>query len=651
VIILDVMLPRLDGYQVCRRLREGQVWTPVLMLTAMDEDLDHAEGLDSGADDYLAKPFSYAVLLAHLRALTRRDLGSRPVLLVAGDLIIDPASRTVTRDGVILDLTSREVAVLEHLMRRWSRRVQGGAARPLLGLRLRRGPRGGRGPGAPAATQDRGAHERAADHHGAGRGLSRRQGPAVSGEAPRVRCRLRPRRTTLRARVTVVASLGITAAIVGGLLLLYQLQARSVRATIDNQLKTYATVLAQSSPDGTWPIPLPASSLDGSAEAQVITTGGQVLAATRKLAGLPAIYQLPAGATSPVRQVAAEGVVPTDIRVVAQRFTVAGQQVTIITGAGTALLETVDTEFLRLLLLGLPLILLLSAFAVWIVVGRSLGPVDRIRNAVEAITADDLSRRVPEPQTADEIGQLARTMNAILGRLDDSARTQRRFVADASHELRSPLAAIRTTLEVGLAHPETAPWPTIAHRAAQQSQRLEALIQQLLVLARTDDHTPSAHHDCVDVDVGTLLDRLHHDLSPTRPQLTVHPGDHGVVTGDPDGLARMLRNIVDNALRHARHSVQIHTTTTRATITITIDDDGPGVPTVDRDRIFDRFVRLDDSRERGTGGSGLGLAITHQIADAHHATITVSDSPHGGARFTVQLPVAPPCSSETAPSA
>jgi len=451
-----------------------------------------------------------------------------------------------------------------------------------------------------------------------------------------MRPRLRPR-MTLRTRVTALASLGITAAIVGGLLLLYQLQASSVRATIDDQLRTYATEVAQSAPDGQWSGPLPASTLDANAEAQVITADGQVLAATRTLTGLPAIYQLPAGATSPVRQAAAEGVVPTDIRVIAQRFTVAGQQVTIVTGTGTALLETVDTEFLRLLLLGLPLILLLSAFAVWTVVGRSLGPVDRIRHAVEAITADDLSRRVPEPQTTDEIGQLARTMNAMLRRLDDSARTQRRFVADASHELRSPLATIRTTLEVGLAHPETAPWPTIAHRAAQQSQRLEALIQQLLLLARTDDHPPSAPHDRVDV--ATLLDRLHHDLSPTQPQLTVHIGDNGVVTGDPDGLARMLRNIVDNAIRHARHSVQIHTTTTRATITITIDDDGPGVPPADRDRIFDRFVRLDNSRERGTGGSGLGLAITHQIADAHHATITVSNSPHGGARFTVQLPL------------
>ncbi len=118
VILLDVMLPGLDGYQVCQQLREQHIWTPILMLTAMDEELDHAEGLDSGADDYLAKPFSYPVLLAHLRALNRRGLGERPTLLKVAGLTLNPANRTVTQDGLPLDLTSREVNVLEHLMRR-----------------------------------------------------------------------------------------------------------------------------------------------------------------------------------------------------------------------------------------------------------------------------------------------------------------------------------------------------------------------------------------------------------------------------------------------------------------------------------------------------------------------------------------------------
>ncbi|MBD0743773.1 response regulator transcription factor [Streptomyces sp. CBMA152] len=117
VIVLDVMLPGMDGYQVCRTLRERGIWTPILMLTALDEDLDHAEGLDSGADDYLPKPFSYPVLLAHLRSLTRRALGARPAVLTAAGLALDPAARTVTRDGEALDLTAREVAVLEYLLR------------------------------------------------------------------------------------------------------------------------------------------------------------------------------------------------------------------------------------------------------------------------------------------------------------------------------------------------------------------------------------------------------------------------------------------------------------------------------------------------------------------------------------------------------
>jgi two-component system, OmpR family, response regulator len=117
IIVLDVMLPRLNGYQVCQQLRKEGVWTPILMLTAMDKDLDHAEGLDIGADDYLAKPFSYPVLLAHLRALTRRALAARPALLAIGGLTLNPASRIVARDGEILNLTSRETAVLEYLLR------------------------------------------------------------------------------------------------------------------------------------------------------------------------------------------------------------------------------------------------------------------------------------------------------------------------------------------------------------------------------------------------------------------------------------------------------------------------------------------------------------------------------------------------------
>jgi signal transduction histidine kinase len=459
--------------------------------------------------------------------------------------------------------------------------------------------------------------------------------------APRVLQLLRgacQRRSTLRARVTVVASLAITAAVVLGVLFMYLLQMQSVRRTIDGQLRTYASQIAQSGSTGTWPQPLAASSLDANAEAQVLASDGTVLAATRALAGLPAVYALPAGSDTPVRQKAADGVIPTEVRVVAVRTSVAGRPVTVITGTSTGLLSQVNSEFVRHLLLGLPIILVLAAGAVWLVVGRALRPVEKIRHAVTDITSADLSQRVPEPGTADEIGQLAHTMNDMLGRLDAAATKQRRFVADASHELRSPLAAIRTTLEVGLAHPDRAPWPVIAERAAQQSTRLEDLIQQLLLLAKADEQQLSAQQQRVDVSAllrevaaSTLAHHIDIDLD-------IAPG--AATVGNPNHLRRLFRNIVDNAVRYAESRVLITATTTTDSVRVEIDDDGPGIPTADRDRVFDRFVRVDHSRERSSGTTGLGLAIAREIAIAHRGQITIADSPTGGARMIITLPLA-----------
>ncbi|MDQ1540320.1 MAG: hypothetical protein QOH29_1046, partial [Actinomycetota bacterium] len=401
---------------------------------------------------------------------------------------------------------------------------------------------------------------------------------------------LRPRLRTLRTRVTVVASLAITAAVVVGVLFMYLLQMQSVRRTLDGQLRTYATQIAQSAPTGKWPKPLPASSLDANAEAQVLASDGTVLAATRTLVGLPAIYALPPGSSAPVRQKAADGVVPSEVRVVAVRTTVDGRPVTVITGTSTGLLSQVNSEFGRHLLLGLPIILILAAGTVWLVVGRALRPVEKIRHAVTDITSADLSRRVPEPGTADEIGHLAHTMNDMLGRLDQAAMKQRRFVADASHELRSPLAAIRTTLEVGLAHPDMAPWPVIAERAAQQSARLEDLIQQLLLLAKADEHQLAVQQHPVN------LRALLHDVAAATPapdiEIDVDVDSDTTTIGNPEHLQRLFRNIVDNAVRYARTRVLITATSTAEEVRIEIDDDGPGIPGADRERVFDRFVRL-----------------------------------------------------------
>lgn len=446
------------------------------------------------------------------------------------------------------------------------------------------------------------------------------------------------RRITLRTRVTAVASLGITVAVVLGVLFMYLLQMNSVRRTLDGQLHTYAAQIGQSAATGGWPRPLPPSSLDANAQAQVLAPDATVLAATRTLAGLPAVYALPGGTDTPVRQKAADGVIPTEIRVVAVRATFDGRPVTIITGTSTDVLKQVNSEFLRHLLLGFPVILVLAAGAVWLVVGRALRPVEKIRHAVTDITSVDLSQRVPEPGTSDELGHLAQTMNDMLSRLEDAARRQRRFVADASHELRSPLATIRTTLEVGLAHPDRAPWPVIAQRAAQQSIRLEELIQQLLVLAKADEQQLSAQQQRVDV--GALLRSVVAGTPAPALDLALDAAPGVLSTGNPDHLQRLFRNLVDNAVRHARSRVLVTVTGTADAVRVEVEDDGPGIPPADRERVFDRFVRLDGSRDRGSGNAGLGLAIAREIALAHRGRITVADGASGGARMIVTLPAA-----------
>jgi signal transduction histidine kinase len=449
--------------------------------------------------------------------------------------------------------------------------------------------------------------------------------------------RLWPRLRTLRARVTIVASLAITTVALLGFLLLYELQADAARRTIEGHLRTYVTQIEQAGQHGRWPKPLPPSTLDPGAEAQVIGTNGHVLAATRTLDGLPAVYLLPAGATQPVRQTAAAGVVANEVQVVAMRTTVSGRPIVIIAEASTRLLSQLNAEFAARLLLAIPVALILAGFTVWLIVGRALRPVEHIRRAVTEITSADLSRRVPQPGTADEIGHLAGTMNDMLDRLDDAARRQRRFVADASHELRTPLAAIRTTLDVGLAYPDKAPWPVIAERARQQSARLEQLIEQLLLLAKADERELSRRREAVDL--AAILRDTMAQLPAHKAEIDVRAGIGLTVIGDRGHLERLFRNLIDNALRYASSRVAITATADGGLARIEIDDDGPGIPAADRSRVFDRFVRLDSSRERSTGTTGLGLAIAREIAIAHDGDITLLERPGGGTRAVVTLPL------------
>jgi signal transduction histidine kinase len=297
----------------------------------------------------------------------------------------------------------------------------------------------------------------------------------------------------------------------------------------------------------------------------------------------------------------------------------------------------------RALWLVLPALVAVVGTVTWLLLGRTLGPVEAIRREAEAIGATSLHRRVPEPRSDDEIGRLARTMNRMLDRLEGSARRQQQFVSDASHELRTPVTAIRTDLEVALAEGGGADWPTVARAVLTEDARLETVISDLLVLATDDEDGPTERSGAGPVDLDTLVAE---EAARTRPVPVTASGPGldrpaspaPVVTGSAPRLQRALANLLDNACRHARERVEVALSATATDVRVDVDDDGPGIEPADRERIFERFTRLDDGRARDKGGAGLGLAVVRSIVVRHGGTVSVSDSPLGGARFRVVLP-------------
>ncbi|WP_253209514.1 sensor histidine kinase [Streptomyces niphimycinicus] len=279
-------------------------------------------------------------------------------------------------------------------------------------------------------------------------------------------------------------------------------------------------------------------------------------------------------------------------------------------------------------------LVLFVAGLTWLLVGRALRPVAAMRREFTEITERDLHRRVPVPRARDEIHRLARTMNATLDRLHRAMTRQRQFVADASHELRSPIAAVRAQLELVLARPSRTDWPAAVHKALRDTDRLQAVASDLLLLARLDaQEAPRT----AAVDLGALA----------AEEVRRHPGAltlageqerAAVVTGSRVQLSRLLTNLADNARRHTRTTVSITVAVRGGQVELAVDDDGPGIPEADRERVFERFTRLDDARARQDGGTGLGLAIANDIAHAHGGSLTVLTSPRGGARLLLCLP-------------
>ena len=313
--------------------------------------------------------------------------------------------------------------------------------------------------------------------------------------------------------------------------------------------------------------------------------------------------------------------------------------ITLVAQQSTASVNRTVGSVTDVLLIVVPLMIVLVALAAWYFAGRALKPVEAIRQQAESITGTTMDRRVPEPDTDDEVGRLARTMNAMLDRLETSAQKQRQFVSDASHELRSPLASIRTNLEVALHNPDRADWPAVAQRALVEDVRMEDTVSELLDLARLDEAEGPAPLDSLpEVDLDELV--LDDTVQQRRVPVDTRRVSAGRVHGRREQLQRVVRNLLDNAARHAASTVAVELRTTDDTVELTVDDDGPGIRPEDRDAVFERFTRLDDGRARDAGGLGLGLSMVKAITEHHGGTVAIEDAPLGGARLRVRLPAA-----------
>ncbi len=315
-------------------------------------------------------------------------------------------------------------------------------------------------------------------------------------------------------------------------------------------------------------------------------------------------------------------------------FTPDRQPVTIYAGASLDTAESAVADARRAMLIGLPLLLAVVAAVTWLVTRRALRPVEAIRRELAEIMHGDLSRRVPEPRSRDEIARLAATTNETLAALEKSSERQRRFIADAAHELRSPIASLRTQLEVAQAHPGLLELDGVLG----DTVRIEHLAADLLLLARLDaGEQPRAD----EVDLTALIrEQRSRRMGDRLPVDYMLPDEAVMVTGSRTQITRVLGNLIDNAQRHAATSVRVALHRAASTAVIEVVDDGPGVPEADRERIFQRFVRLDDARSRDDGGAGLGLAIVRDVVERHGGVIRAEGAAHGGARFVVEFPVA-----------
>jgi signal transduction histidine kinase len=460
------------------------------------------------------------------------------------------------------------------------------------------------------------------------------------------------RRRSLRARLLYIGVAGLSLGFLVGAIGLVAALGYVLQRSVDTEALATADQIAQLVEAGPLPQPLPAA---GTGQVQVIDASGRVRGASidaDRLVPMLNLDELARAREGERLFVDGDRIgIHGPLRVVAVPAGPAGDPQTVLVGRSTVDALRGIGVLRTLLLIVFPLLVIVLALVAWRVIGATLRPVEALRQGAERITAEEItgaggSTRLPVPVGRDEIHRLAVTLNGMLDRLEAGRARQREFVGDAAHELRSPLANMRTQLEVAQHLGPAADWPTVGEDLHTDVGRLSRLVDDLLLLARTDASAPLSRPATVDLaaivrEVGTRPSAVPVTLSVlAEPAWTV---------GSADDLRRVLANLVDNALRYALTTVAVSSTLsstvdgTRAVLSVT--DDGPGIPEGDRDRVFERFTRLDDARARDAGGSGLGLAIVRELVRRHGGTVHLSDAVPTGLRVEVRLPVASPPSS------
>ena len=372
--------------------------------------------------------------------------------------------------------------------------------------------------------------------------------------------------------------------------------------------------------------------------AQLIDGTGRVVAASPNAASLPAV-------TRPLAPRSDDASSTVQVpRLSTHEFRVLARSVDSPRGAQTLVVaKNLDdvAESVRLLIISLaiaiPMVVLILAAVVWWVVGRVLAPVEAIRAEVASMRGTELHRRVPVPFRDDEIARLARTMNALLARVERAAGRQRQFVADASHELRGPLTRIRSVLELGLSHPRSDDPATTYRGLLDDTAQLQQLVDDLLFLAQSESGAVGRPDRVVDLD-DLVFEQVRRLRDRGRVRVDASHVSAARVRGDAKQLGRVIANLASNAERHAATTVSFRLAEQDDRSELVVADDGPGIPISQRELVFQRFTRLDEARSRDSGGAGLGLAIVYDIVTRHGGAVSVGESETGGACLVAWLP-------------